>query len=569
MRGKERDELIEQPTFARFRQRRQARGELDAPIFLVATAAAEVGINFDADHAVCDLVTLERMVQRFGRVNRFGDGAAKICVVLSNALPLDDSQAATLRLLQSLHKTTDGLDASPLALTQLITSHPDAPSAFAPRPPCPPLDEARLDDWSLTTLSGDEFARPQVSYWLRGLTPDDRPHTWLAWRADLDYAATAEDASQMAQVIPLRPSELAQVNTVRAGELVGKLCERAPAAFAALLDLAGTWSGIKLGDLPKKKESRDRLLRFTTLVLPAGVGGLKNGLLDEVHQEVRDVVETSVFHRVLLQRTADGWQAYHLPLKPSSVLIGAYESASAACRGVPDALGLSCKFLSVSGFEDESDEGRSGDPEGASERRTCRVAYFTSPDAETEFAMSEDFVSLQPADVPLEKHNLAVADVARRLTGKLGLSTDLADAVIQACIRHDLGKRQPQWQKAIGNPHGPLLAKSANRGFDHTATGGYRHEFGSLLDALHDSALANHAHRELILHLIAAHHGHARPGFATPAFDTLPLRQKCLVAAHESALRFARLQQQLGWWQLAYLESLVKCADALVSAEGS
>ena len=38
----------------------------DAPTFLIATSAGEVGVDLDADHMVCDLVAFERMVQRFG-----------------------------------------------------------------------------------------------------------------------------------------------------------------------------------------------------------------------------------------------------------------------------------------------------------------------------------------------------------------------------------------------------------------------------------------------------------------------------------------------------------------------
>jgi hypothetical protein len=205
MRGHERDKLVEKPVFALFRQRKRDRGSLEHPIFLVATAAAEVGINFDADHAVCDLVTLERMVQRFGRVNRFGDGTGTIRVVQEqHTEQTSSSEAATLRVLQSLPETAAGFDAASGALSQIFTSHPEACIAFAPRPPCAPLDEARLDDWSLTTLAGHDFPRPQVGYWLRGLTPDDTPRTCLAWRADLEFATSEDDASQMAETIPHR-----------------------------------------------------------------------------------------------------------------------------------------------------------------------------------------------------------------------------------------------------------------------------------------------------------------------------------------------------------------------------
>lgn len=53
------------------------------PAFLVATSAAEVGVDLDGDHMVCDLVTWERMVQRLGRVNRRGNGSADVVVVCS------------------------------------------------------------------------------------------------------------------------------------------------------------------------------------------------------------------------------------------------------------------------------------------------------------------------------------------------------------------------------------------------------------------------------------------------------------------------------------------------------
>jgi CRISPR-associated endonuclease/helicase Cas3 len=573
MRGKERDELVKHHVFALFRRRHRDRGELSHPIFLVATAAAEVGINFDADHSVCDLVTLERMVQRLGRVNRFGDGTANIQVFL-RAAPgrrdqADSPEATTLRLLQSLPVAGRHLDASPSALSQIINCHPEAQKAFAPRPPCPPLDEARLDDWSLTTISGREFARPQVSYWLRGLTPDNTPHTWLAWRADLKYAADGDDAARMAEAIPLRPAELAQVVTFRASDWIWKLRQRAPEAFAALLDPAGNWSGINLGGLPEKKDIRARLLLSATVVLPAGIGGLKEGVLADSNQPVRDAVDTDLFQRVLLQRTAEGWAARALPGDGADQPLETYESIREARRLLPRALGPKTKFLWLSGPEEGAMEGLTADSEPGQPGPVCRVAYFASPDDAAELALSEDFASLQPVDVPLDKHNATAADMAGRLTAKLGLPATLAGAVVQACARHDLGKKQPQWQKAIGNANGAPLAKSSKTGFDRTATSGYRHEFGSLLEATRDSALAGQPQRDLILHLIAAHHGHARPGFAPEAFEILPLQCECRAAVREAELRFARLQREFGWWQLAYLESLVKCADALASAQSN
>jgi len=614
MRGQERDELVEHPVFARFRQRHRERGQLDHPIFLVTTAAGEVGINFDADHAVCDLVTVERMVQRFGRVNRFGDGRAEIRICLPlplkevpsharevrsllAAIPqaadkekkklekrlldlektLSTRQLATFRMLVRLPKLSvpreagrpPARSAAPADLAKAM-GHARTKEAFSPPPPCPPLDEARLDDWSLTTLPSREFARPQVCYWLRGLTPDDAPHTWLAWRADLEFAANADDAAQMAETLPLRPAELAQVNTFRAGgagDLLGTLRKRAPEAWAALLDAAGNWSGIQLGNLLEKKEVRERMLAFATVVLPASVGGLKDGVLDDSNKPVRDVVDTNLFRRVVLRPTGEGWEARELPDDGAAQPLGTYESMAEARRLLPRRLGPRTKFLSTSGQEDDGADDLAPDSEPTRAASACRVAYFASSDGAVELALSEDFASLQRADVPLDEHNATAADIAHRLTAKLGLPAHLADVVVLACARHDLGKQQLPWQKAIGNPNGPPLAKSARTGFDHMATRGYRHEFGSLLEAARDPALANHPHRDLILHLIAAHHGHARPGFSPEAFAILPLHHECAAAVREAELRFARLQREFGWWQLAYLESLVKCADAIASAQ--
>jgi hypothetical protein len=60
----------------------------DAPTFLVATSAGEVGVDLDADHMVCDLVEWERMVQRLGRVNRRGRKEAQIRVTRQPRLPI-------------------------------------------------------------------------------------------------------------------------------------------------------------------------------------------------------------------------------------------------------------------------------------------------------------------------------------------------------------------------------------------------------------------------------------------------------------------------------------------------
>src|SRR5262249_15175484 len=131
--------------FARF----AAKGAVEAEqgtVFLVCTAAGEVGVNMSADHLVCDLTTFDSMTQRFGRVNRFGDGDARIEVVFANAGGDQPVKAATpgqteylrrrqrsLELLRQLPSRPDGRhDASPAALDGLPLAERQA--AFAPPP---------------------------------------------------------------------------------------------------------------------------------------------------------------------------------------------------------------------------------------------------------------------------------------------------------------------------------------------------------------------------------------------------------------------------------------------------
>ena len=71
---------------------------------------------------------------------------------------------------------------------------------------------------------------------------------------------------------------------------------------------------------------------------------------------------------------------------------------------------------------------------------------------------------------------------------------------------------------------------------------------------------------DLAMHLIAVHHGRGRPHFPKGGFDP-DARADSPDIALESVRRFARLQRRYGYWQLAWLENLLRCADAMASSE--
>jgi CRISPR-associated endonuclease/helicase Cas3 len=133
---------------------------------------------------------------------------------------------------------------------------------------------------------------------------------------------------------------------------------------------------------------------------------------------------------------------------------------------------------------------------------------------------------------------------------------------------HDEGKRAPRWQEAFRAPNtGGPYAKTRGP-IRQGRLEGYRHEFGSLPYAEAHPALNQLAEeqRDLVLHLIAAHHGYARPLIPVIGCDDAPPR-KLQERAREVTLRFARLQRRWGPWGLAWWEALLRAADQQASRE--
>jgi CRISPR-associated endonuclease/helicase Cas3 len=155
--------------------------------------------------------------------------------------------------------------------------------------------------------------------------------------------------------------------------------------------------------------------------------------------------------------------------------------------------------------------------------------------------------------------------------------SDLHTALVLAAKFHDLGKMRVVWQRSIGNPNPTNWhAKSGRdpktrRVWKPLELTDYRHEFGSLLDLVSEQefqALKDRPEvRDLILHLVAVHHGYGRPHFpADKVFDPKYAEAAASDVAREVPRRFARLQRKYGRWGLAYLESLLRAADYAASA---
>ncbi len=524
------------------------------PGFLVATSAGEVGVDMDADHMVSDLVPWERMVQRLGRVNRRGEGDAQVIVLPENGAKDAERLERTQTLLLRLPQVNGGHDASPWALSQLRASvGAEIEQASSPAPLHPPLARAQVESWSMTSLE-DHTGRPAVQPWIRGWVEEQEPQTAVLFRRELPLDNRGARLSERAtaaylEAAPPHLKEVLETETWRVVEWldtrrvsIAKTRNPEPIVpgddviVGLVLDSAAVVREVRLSDLESKRD-RERLARDlggATLLLDVRVGGLRHGLLDSEHAEASDVGE---------QR--DG-ATPPLPFRISRV----------------------------------GGDAPAATTEGLQYREEARLCVAEAEGAETawlvvetlagESAESEEGRAVTPTRAQLlEEHREWTAREARSLAARLGLAEPYASMVALAASLHDEGKRARTWQRAFGvkdaeSQSGRVYAKTPTRP-NLGLLSGYRHELGSLRHAERDPRVQSLSPelRDLCLHLIAAHHGFARPLLRTDGAEEPP---SVLVGrAQQIALRFARLEKTWGPWGLAWWEALIRAADQRAS----
>ena len=507
-RGKERDELLLRPAMQPFLCRDSAPSR--EPCWLLATSAGEVGVDLSCDRLITDLDSAEHMLQRFGRLNRFGETEGHAYVVYSPTKTLEERASPALKATIAYLKTLP--DVSPATLAE----HPPPPESISPPPRFSTLEPWLVDAWSATSITTLEWpARPPVEFWLRG---DDEegspPETYVAWREDVPdlFRASPRDLEEVFECYPILARErLRQYTPVLCRQLDQA---RLHGAHAVVITSDGEAQARTIGEILENPV----LIRYGILVLPPGTGHLDEyGMVDWTRTS-EDLSRYDV--------SADGGRM--------RIRLGPAEP--------PPETTLSLRFeLEI--FGEDQDE------------PSARWLYYSAQPSRLRTTVQK---------TTLSAHQEQAARVALDLARRLGLDARTAQILEWAAKWHDAGKARPLWQLAAGNPD-PTVPLAKSQRFNPRILDGFRHEFGSVLDAA-ASLPADFTPEEcaLALHLIAAHHGWARPHFTTRGFDRLSLRRSAREAL-EVARRFGRLQQSLGAWRLAYLEALLRCADALAS----
>jgi CRISPR-associated endonuclease/helicase Cas3 len=444
---------------------------------------------------VTDFVPAERLIQRFGRMNRFGETEGEAFVVYTDEDVESGPGKSTLAYLKSL----DG-DIS----CRTLSKNRLPPEACSPRSPL-----ARLHDRDLQLLSYSSIrhstTKPNVDGFLHGQETDP-PYTEVAWRAEVEYLlqASDDDIEEWLSVVRVLSREKLREHTDTVLDLI-----RASGQHRELVVRESS------GDITPFSQVEN--FRNALLILPAGMLGLSSGMLAaENDGALFDVMGDTRGERFIERED----KIFKL-LEPN--------------EGVTE------------GQFDE-DVKRS--------KMRVRLAISVGDDTELIYVEKKPEKATNTDNVYLDDHLVAVEQNMLRLAAALDIPADIVELLARAAALHDIGKQHPNWQRAFGNNGGRLIAKLAKgrRVIRQNILAGLRHEFVSVLESANEDPL--------VLQLVSAHHKWGRPHFPERGYDKRRSIEENRQQNLANMKRFVDLQERYGIWGLAYLEALLRAADA-------
>jgi CRISPR-associated endonuclease/helicase Cas3 len=513
-----------------------------------------------------------------------------------------------------------------------VPARDELTALLAPKPNAPTLLPAYLDLWAQTSPAPSQV--PDVSLWLHG--PSAGPaDVQVVWRADLteEVLQRGDVGGAAAIVAAVRPSSLEAMSlpfvTVRAW-----LADR-PAPDA------GDTEGATPDDSDDGKAEGRRALRWSgdeseivdatslrpghTIVVPAGYGGIRRRCFDAASVE---------------------------PVNDRAEQAGLFARARPVLRlhpGVVENLGLSVAFddpeearaalgrLASTGewpawkrlWAERLAKGRGSfvvpgeSPWSVLEAKRVPITDLRrvlrseeSLEDGVELTTDGDDSFCAGRSVELSAHCADVETLAREYATRCGLGAWLSEHIALAAWLHDVGKAdrrfqlmlrggseveffkdETPWAKSAMSPGAREQRRIARLKSGYPG-GGYLHAVQSvaMLQARRDDVrqclqkvdASKEADLDLVLHLVASHHGECRP-FAPALVDYSPIDVS--LGGHESktfgsldfeattsrndlhrldsplADRFWGLVEKYGWQELCWLEAILRLADHRASEE--
>lgn len=605
-------------------------------LVVVATQSIEAGADLDFDAMITECAPIDSLRQRFGRLDRFGDlsyaGRPAEAIILAPKTTVggrdpDPVYGEGIREAYRFLKHEHGkgiFDVGPESAD--LTGAPG--TAYTSAAAGPLLLAPHLD--VLVQTMPRPHIDPDIGPWLHGFQPTDTDVS-VIWRADLtdwhlDAQRAAEKptggkkidrpASEVVSACPPSTPEAMQVpiSAVRAwlaGEMEAPVVDvegvpEAPPPPRGDGQFALRWRGAADSEVVRAGDLRPG----DTLVVPASRGGIS---LDNWDPGSAVPVPDLGDQAQLVQRATAS-----VRLHPDVLPAGLAPPAGISPDMDDDELHERIRTWMDAGLADAGPQlpdwfrTTLGHIHRAYPRRVRRQWVRRSSDAvflvlSTRLPRDPDRVEIDDldgsdlsnsftgADTPvlLDQHLDGVGRLAADFALRCGLPQPLVEDLALAGELHDLGKADPRFQRWLHDGDevaalsaDAMLAKSTYDGRDPRArerarrASGYpsggRHELLSVALVEGVPEILDQAHdRDLVLHLIASHHGYCRP-LAPVVVDADPVQvgyehrgvKLASMSTHELekvgsgvAARFWRLVRQHGWWGLAHLEAILRLAD--------
>lgn len=599
-------------------------------LIVVGTQCIEAGADFDFDALVTEAASLDALKQRFGRVDRLGlyNRSENVIVVDKTAKADDPIYGEALgKAIKWLGKKAD------FGVLALPTPENMA-ELLAPKQHAPVLLPAYLDLWVQSSPAPDVV--PDIGLWLHG--PKSGPaDVQVVWRADVkerDLILAAEDDAALKRLVAIvaavKPSSLEAISLPFT--IARRWLQRLPAGDVADVEGAnienastdrGNGSALRWDRDDSKiisavgRYPTDRLVLRPgdTIIVPCERGGIRERCFDESgNKPVFDLAEQgSLFSRGVptLRLQRDILKQLELPedledMEDSDeireVLVSrrdALKKGTWRFAWLNSLVGTKRSFAVTSVDAVRSWEVLKG-------KRILPADLVNLRGAET----AEDGVELTTDDedsfytgraVSLAEHSRDVETFAKDYAESAGLPKDVSKDIALAGWLHDIGKADRRFQIMLRGgskieffKDETVLAKS---GMDPAEASAHRrardkseYPVGARHEVLSLAMLERHADEirgkatdlDLVLHLVASHHGFCRP-FAPVSIDEKPV--EVILRNHESktfgvvnfepmssehnlhrldsavADRFWGLVEKYGWLELCWLEAILRLAD--------
>jgi CRISPR-associated endonuclease/helicase Cas3 len=507
---------------------------------------------------------------------------------------------------------------------------------LAPRASAPTLLPAYLDLWAQTSPAPSQV--PDVGLWLHGPSSGP-PDVQVIWRTDLaeEVLARGDVAAAAASVAAVRPTSLEAMSlpfvTARAwlaneatrdfGDTEGAPLENGDEPKAAGRR-ALRWRGDESDIVSAQSDSEPSLRPGDTIVVPVSFGGIRSGCFDATSTEpVRDRAEEAA----LLARGRPVLRLHPAVVETLGLSLPLEEPDQA--RDTLGRLGSNGDWPRWKRlWAERLTKGRGtlvvpGDPSWTViESRRVSVAALRRVLHADEALEGGVELTTDPDDsfhagraVSLAEHSRDVETFAREYATRCGLGPRLAEHIALAAWLHDIGKAdrrfqlmlrggseieyfkdESAWAKSAMSPGARAAHRLAQERSGYPR--GARHEVQSVAviqghlesvkQFLSKADPDEGPDLDLVLHLVASHHGYCRP-FAPVVVDEDPV--ELTLAGHTSetfgsidfgptssshglhrldsplADRFWTLVERYGWHELCWMEVMLRLADHRASQE--